>query len=104
MNLEKQAFGKDFNWGVSASAFQIEGAHNKDGKGRSIWDDFTSRKNKIYNNQHAQVSTDFYHRYQQDIILMAIMQIPNFRFSISWSRIFPMGVGSPNKAGVTFYQ
>ena len=104
MTLEKRAFGNDFAWGVSTAAFQIEGAFNTDGKGLSIWDDFTASRGKILSNHHAQRSSDFYNRYRQDITLMSIMQIPNFRFSISWSRLFPSGTGAYNKQGVDYYQ
>lgn len=103
MELRRDDFGKDFAWGVSTAAYQIEGAHLAGGKGISIWDEFVRRKGKIFNNAHANVSCDFYHNYPQDLALMRAMHIPNYRFSISWSRIFPDGIGSPNKAGIDFY-
>ncbi|HYG38333.1 MAG TPA: GH1 family beta-glucosidase [Cytophagales bacterium] len=103
MEFSRRDFGEDFKWGVSTAAYQIEGAHNVDGKGPSIWDQFTSIKGKILQNQNANISCDFYHRYQEDLKLMRAMNIPNFRFSISWSRIFPDGIGNPNKEGVDFY-
>lgn len=98
------AFGTDFTWGVSTAAYQIEGAHNKHGKGPSIWDDFTQRKGKIYADQNANQSCDFYQHYHQDISLMHALNIKNFRFSISWSRIFPLGTGRVNQSGVDFYK
>lgn len=104
MKLVRSAFGDDFKWGVSTAAYQIEGAHNKYGKGPSIWDQFTSVKGKILNNQHANTSCDFFHRYPQDLTLMHVMNIPNYRFSISWSRIFPEGTGTVNRNGVDFYK
>jgi beta-glucosidase len=103
MEIRKSDFGADFSWGASAAAYQIEGAHLHDGKGPSIWDHFTSKKGKIYQNQHANNSCEFYHRYTEDLQLMQSMNIPNFRFSISWSRIFPQGVGYVNQKGVDFY-
>ncbi len=103
MELQRADFGKNFAWGVSTAAYQVEGAHIKHGKGLSIWDDFVKRKGKIYNNEHANVSCDFYHNYPQDLALMSAMHVPNYRFSISWSRIFPDGADTPNKAGVDFY-
>jgi beta-glucosidase len=103
MELKKDDFGKDFAWGVSTAAYQIEGAHLKNGKGVSIWDDFVGKKGNILNNAHANVSSDFYHNYPQDLALMRAMHIRNYRFSISWSRIFPNGTGAANKAGVDFY-
>ena len=96
-------FGSDFIWGVSAAAFQIEGASVKDGKGISIWDTFTSKKGAIYQNQNARISCDFYHRYKEDILLMKSMGLKHFRFSISWTRIQPHGVGSVNSEGIDFY-
>jgi beta-glucosidase len=103
MELCRDDFGKDFAWGVSTAAYQIEGAHLRNGKGLSIWDDFVTRKGKIFNNAHANTSCDFYHNYPHDLALMRSMNIPNYRFSISWSRVFPEGIGVPNKAGVDFY-
>ncbi len=103
MNLRKEDFGNKFAWGVSTAAYQIEGAHLKNGKGFSIWDEFTQRKGKIINNANANISCDFYNNYHQDLPLMRAMNIPNYRFSISWSRIFPNGTGIVNKAGVDFY-
>ncbi len=96
-------FSNDFHWGVSTSAFQIEGAHDKDGKGPSIWDEFTQKKKAISDNHHAQVACDFYHKYEQDIELISDLSIPNFRFSISWARIFPDGYGRVNQKGVAYY-
>src|ERR1700712_5110010 len=103
MNFTRTDFGEDFNWGVSTAAYQVEGAHNKDGKGLSVWDKFSSTGGKIYNNQNGNISCDYYHRYSHDITLMSLMNIPNYRFSLSWSRLFPKGIGCVNKAGVDFY-
>lgn len=101
--MHSSDFGKDFIWGVSTAAFQIEGAHDKHGKGPSIWDVFTSRKGKIRGNDTAKTSCDFYHRYKEDIDLMKSLNIPNFRFSISWSRILPTGTDKINTEGIAFY-
>ena len=103
MHYTRSDFGEHFRWGVSAAAYQIEGAYNLDGKGPSIWDNFTATKGKIFNNQNANTSCNFYHRYPHDITLMSGMNIPNYRFSLSWSRIFPQGTGPVNKKGVNFY-
>jgi beta-glucosidase len=99
MDLSKQQFGEDFKWGVSTAAYQVEGAWDTDGKGRSIWDIFANTKGKIRQGQHGNVACDFYHRYAHDISLMSHMNIPNYRFSISWSRIIPNGYGCVNMAG-----
>ena len=101
--LNKEQFGEDFLWGVSTAAFQIEGAHDADGKGASIWDVFTSQKGKIKNGHHALNACDFYNTYKDDIGLLRELNIPNFRFSISWSRILPTGVGTVNPSGIAYY-
>ncbi|WP_264530941.1 GH1 family beta-glucosidase [Flavobacterium sp. N502540] len=101
--LHKNQFGDDFLWGVSTAAFQIEGAHDTDGKGPSIWDVFTSQKGKIKNGHHASTACDFYNSYQNDIDLIRELNIPNFRFSISWPRIMPAGVPPINQAGIAYY-
>lgn len=101
--LNKNQFGEDFLWGVSTAAFQIEGAHDSDGKGSSIWDVFTSQKGKIKNGHHALTACDFYNSYQGDIDLIKELNIPNFRFSISWPRIMPTGTHPVNQAGIDYY-
>jgi len=101
--LNKNQFGEDFLWGVSTAAFQIEGAHDTDGKGSSIWDVFTAQKGKIKNGHHAITACDFYNSYQTDISLIRELNIPNFRFSISWPRIMPTGVHPVNQAGIDYY-
>src|SRR5687768_9722960 len=99
----RKLFAEEFAWGVASSAYQIEGAHNQHGKGLSIWDDFTARKGVINNNQHGNAACDFYNNYHHDLTLMRSLNIRHYRFSISWSRIFPDGTGVVNKAGVDFY-
>ncbi len=101
--LNKSLFGHDFKWGVSTAAFQIEGASDADGKGESIWDAFTTKKGKIHSGHKADIACDFYNNYKADIDLIKQLNIPNFRFSISWSRILPNGTGSINQAGVDYY-
>lgn len=103
MQLTRKDFGNDFKWGVSTAAFQIEGACDADGKGRSIWDVFSLQKGKIYKNHNAQTSCDFYNRYIQDLILMQSLNIPNYRFSLSWSRLMPDGIGKINYKGIEYY-
>jgi beta-glucosidase len=101
--VAKEDFGTDFLWGVSSSALQTEGAHDRDGKGKSIWDVFVTQKKKILNNDTHFEAADFYTHYKTDIALIKAMGIPNFRFSLSWSRILPMGTGAVNQAGLDFY-
>ncbi len=101
--LHLSSFGEDFKWGTACAAYQIEGAWNSDGKGVSIWDEFTHTKGNIHANENGDVAVDFYHRYKEDIRLHKEMNFDVFRFSISWTRIFPDGVGQINPAGVQFY-
>ena len=97
------SFGDDFAWGVASSAYQIEGAHDKDDKGPSIWDTFTGKKDTIFQRHNGKIACDFYHRYNEDLGLMARMNIRNFRFSLSWPRILPNGSGPASAAGLDFY-
>ncbi|HTD98040.1 MAG TPA: GH1 family beta-glucosidase [Mucilaginibacter sp.] len=101
--LNSSLFGNDFKWGISTAAFQIEGAHDADGKGESIWDAFTNKKGKILGGHRADVACDFYNNYKADIDLVKQLNIPNFRFSIAWARILPNGTGAINQAGIDHY-
>lgn len=101
--ISRHDFGTDFSWGVSTAAYQVEGAYDADGKGLSIWDVFTMQKGKIASGANGNIACDFYNRYAHDLVLMSGMNIPNYRFSISWSRIFPDGTGKVNYAGVDYY-
>lgn len=101
--LNKQLFGSDFLWGVSTAAFQIEGSCATDGRGASIWDVFSNKKGNIKDGHHARTACDFYKGYKKDIDLVKKLNIPNFRFSISWSRILPQGTGMVNQKGLDFY-
>ena len=69
----------------------------------SIWDSFTHKKGKVHQGDNDNAATDFYHRYAEDIALLKRMNFKVFRFSISWSRIFPSGTGEINQKGVEFY-
>jgi len=101
--LDKKDFGDDFLWGVSSSALQTEGAATVDGKGVSIWDEFVTKKKKILNNDTHFEAADFYTHYRTDIALLKQMGIPNYRFSLAWTRIIPEGVGEVNQKGLDFY-
>jgi len=103
INFNKKLFGDDFIWGVSTAAPQIEGACDTDGKGESIWDAFAAKKGKILNNDSLVIACDFYNQYQKDIDLIKQLNIPNFRFSISWTRVLPNGTGEVNQAGIAYY-
>jgi beta-glucosidase len=96
-------FGEDFKWGVSVSAYQIEGAHLSDGKGHSIWDIFSNKKGNVLSEHNGNTACDFYNNFSSDIELLHSLHIPNFRFSLSWPRILPSGHWPPNSKGLDFY-
>jgi beta-glucosidase len=97
------SFPKNFTWGVASASYQIEGAANEDGKGPSVWDMFCRKPGAIWRNQSGDVACDHYHRWQDDVKLMKELGIPAYRFSISWPRVLPQGVGSVNEKGLDFY-
>jgi beta-glucosidase len=103
MLFTKNDFGDDFKWGISTAAYQVEGGHDADGKGPSIWDAFTKKKNRIFGNQNGNIACDFYRHYADDIALIYKLGIANYRFSVSWSRILPYGTGTVNYKGIEFY-
>jgi beta-glucosidase len=96
-------FPTGFFSGTATSSYQIEGAWNEDGKGPSIWDTFAHTPGKIANGDNGDVANDHYHRYKEDVKLMKDLGATAYRFSISWPRIFPEGVGRSNAKGVDFY-
>ena len=103
-SISRKDFGNDFIWGTATAAYQIEGAWNEEGKGESVWDNFThNKKNKIKTGENADTACDFYHRYESDIDLLSLMNIQAFRFSIAWSRVLPSGTGPVNQQGIDFY-
>lgn len=102
-NFSRADFGTDFLWGVATAAYQIEGAHDVEGKSPSIWDRFTAKKGKIARNENGNIACDFYHRYPEDIALVRELNFDVFRFSTAWTRILPNGTGKPNSAGIDFY-
>ncbi len=98
-----KTFPTNFAWGVSTAAYQLEGAWNEDGKGESIWDRFTHIPGNIERNDNGDIACDQYHRYPEDFKLMHQMGIKNYRFSVSWSRIYPEGKGQINQKGLDHY-
>jgi len=99
----KEDFGERFRWGVSLAAYQVEGAHEADGRGPSIWDHFSNKKNRIEDGSNGNVACEFYYRYEQDIALTKSLNLTHFRFSISWTRIIPDGTGEVNQPGLDYY-
>lgn len=96
-------FPSDFTWGCATASYQIEGAWLEGGKGLSIWDAFSHTPGKILHGHTGDVACDHYHRYKEDVALMAAMGLPAYRFSLSWPRIQPTGYGTPNPEGIRFY-
>lgn len=96
-------FPKDFHWGIATSAYQIEGALDVDGRGRSIWDSFAELPGRIERGESAATACDHYRRYQEDVALIADLGVDSYRFSIAWPRIQPEGAGPANRAGLAFY-
>ncbi|MFW5693801.1 MAG: GH1 family beta-glucosidase [Alkalispirochaeta sp.] len=97
-------FPRQFLWGAATAAYQIEGAWNADGKGRSIWDNFVRRRGKILNGDRGDVACDHYYRFREDVSLMKQLGLKAYRLSISWPRILPEGFGRVNQAGLDHYR
>jgi len=102
--MQQPKFPKDFIFGAASAAYQIEGAMDTDGKGPSIWDEFTHKKGNIKFNHNADVACDHYNRYKEDVSLMKELSLDSYRFSIAWSRILPEGEGKVNQKGLDFYK
>jgi beta-glucosidase len=100
---ESTHFPPDFTWGVATSAFQIEGASSADGKGPSIWDTFCRDPANIKDHSDGTVACDHYHRYREDVTLLADLNVDAYRFSMAWARVQPDGHGAWNEAGFDFY-
>ena len=96
-------FPENFIWGSATSSYQIEGAHNIDGKGPSIWDAFCTIPGRIHGGDNGEVAIDHYHKYKEDVALMKAQGFKAYRFSIAWPRVMPNGHGAVNEAGIEFY-
>jgi beta-glucosidase len=102
MTRSALAFPRGFLFGVATSAYQIEGAHDADGKSPSIWDVFCRRPGAIADASSGDVACDHYHRYRDDVQHMAALGLDAYRFSISWPRVMTDG-GKVNPGGLDFY-
>jgi beta-glucosidase len=98
------AFPAGFLWGCATSAYQIEGAVAEDGRGPSIWDTFSHTAGKTHLGENGDIAADSYHLYEEDVKLLNELGAKAYRFSLSWSRIFPQGKGKPNQPGLAYYQ
>lgn len=96
-------FPPEFLWGAASAAYQVEGAWNEDGKGLSVWDVFAKQPGRTFKGTNGDVAVDHYHRYKEDVALMAEMGLKAYRFSVAWSRVFPDGNGDINEKGLDFY-
>jgi beta-glucosidase len=97
-------FPPDFWWGAATAAYQVEGAAGEDGRKPSVWDTFSHTPGRTRDGQSGDVACDHYHRYEDDVKLMADLGIKHYRFSIAWPRIVPDGRGAVNEKGVDFYR
>ena len=96
-------FPKEFAWGVATASYQVEGAANEDGRGPSVWDTFCKKKGVIFDGNTGEIACDHYHRYKDDVALMKTLGVKSYRFSVSWPRVLPNGVGAVNGKGLDFY-
>jgi beta-glucosidase len=94
----------DFVWGVATSAYQIEGATTADGRGESIWDVFCRAPGRIADGSSGAVACDHYHRWPEDVALLADLGVGAYRFSVAWPRVFPAGSGPVERRGLDFYR
>jgi len=101
--MKRINFPEGFIWGAATASYQIEGAWNEDGKGENIWDLASHTPGKIKNGDTGDVACDHYHLFKEDVQLMKKLGLNAYRFSISWSRIFPSGIGKINGEGLLFY-
>ncbi len=95
-------FPDTFLWGTATAAYQIEGAYQEDGKGVSVWDTYCNDLG-LAGGASGNVAIDHYHRYRDDVALLAKLGVQSYRFSIAWTRLLPSGTGEVNQAGIDFY-
>ena len=96
-------FPTGFLWGCATASYQIEGAANEDGREPSIWDTFSHTPGKTFQGDTGDVADDSYHLYKEDVKLLKNLGVTGYRFSVSWSRIFPKGTGKVNEKGLSYY-
>jgi len=97
-------FPKDFVWGTATASYQVEGAGHEGGRGECIWDTFSRRPGAVYAGENGEVACDQYHRYKEDVAIMAELGFKSYRFSIAWPRIMPTGTGKVNPEGIAYYR
>ncbi len=94
---------RPFVWGAATAAFQIEGAPDADGRGRSIWDDFQEVPGTVANGDRAVDACRSYEFWERDVELLARLGVDAYRFSVAWPRVVPDGSGDVNEAGLDWY-
>jgi beta-glucosidase len=97
-------FPAGFLWGAATAAYQIEGAATEGGRGPSIWDTFCATPGRVYRGDDGEIACDHYHRWREDLDLIAWLGLGAYRLSLSWSRLQPTGRGPLNPTGVEFYR
>jgi beta-glucosidase len=97
-------FPAGFAWGAATAAYQVEGAADADGRGQSVWDTFSHTPGTVHGGDTGDVACDTYHRYREDIEMMASLGFNAYRFSISWPRVQPAGQGAVNQKGLDYYR
>jgi beta-glucosidase len=97
-------FPEGFTWGAATAAYQIEGAVRADGRGPSVWDTFSHTPGKVRGGDTGDIACDSYHRYREDVALMASLGLGAYRFSVSWPRVQPDGRGPVNQRGLDHYR
>jgi beta-glucosidase len=102
--VNRSDFPSDFAWGTATAAYQVEGSTTADGRGPSIWDSFVRVPGAIADGSTGEVADDHYRRWPEDLELMSGLGVNAYRFSISWTRIQPDGVGPANQKGLDFYR
>jgi len=96
-------FPEGFAWGTATASYQIEGAVDAAGRRPSIWDTFAHTPGKVHDGDTGDVADDHYHRYREDVGLLADLGVTHYRFSLAWPRLQPDGRGAINSAGLDFY-
>jgi beta-glucosidase len=102
--MPKLDFPEDFLWGTATASYQVEGAGHEGGRSESIWDTFARKPGAVYGGESGEIACDQYHRYQEDIALMAELGFKSYRFSLAWPRIIPEGTGKVNPQGIAYYR
>jgi beta-glucosidase len=97
-------FPPGFVWGTATASYQIEGAVTADGRGPSIWDTFSHTPGAVWNGDTGDIACDHYHRMDEDLDLLAELDVSAYRFSIAWPRVQPTGSGAVNQKGLDFYR